>query len=125
MGIEVWGLVVILLGAVCWVLILVFDTHHMPPIEWELIRGGDSEPVPYIITESRLHSCINAYSIKHGYLPTKVSANYETIHTLSGFCCHTDAGLVLPTGDVVKIELDVHSNTNDLTLKGNANDTTD
>ena len=124
MEIELWSLVVVLVTG-GYLVCRLSRRKKVPPYIPYIKPTNITCPVPvvYTITESRLHSCISAYSVKHGYLPTEILANYETIHTLAGFCCHTDAGLVLPTGDVVKIKLSTHSATNDLTFKGNANDT--
>jgi methionine aminopeptidase len=127
MEIELWSVVVVLVtGGYLAVRLLLRpnpSTPHLSPLPRTTITSNVPKYIANNLTERGFNSCITAYSIKHGYLPTEVLANYETILDMSSFMCRTDAGLVLATGDVVKIKLDVHSFTNDLTFKGNANDT--
>jgi hypothetical protein len=123
MGIELWSVVVVGLAFVGVPLYLMWDSRHTLPPNWEVISSSLSGDVPQRLSERGFDSCITAYSIKHGYLPTEVLANYETINSMANFSCHFGVGLILATGDVVKITLSAYSDTNDLTFKGNANDT--
>lgn len=125
MGIECGVFVLLGVGGylICRLIWRTPSTPPLPPLAWSAVTNKPSKCISDILTERGFNSCINAYSIKHGCLPTEVFANYETISSMTNFRCSSDAGLVLATGDVVAIKLSAHSDTNDLTFKGNANDT--